>query len=125
VSLTAAQTETKCQYCETDVTLQQAEAQFSEVKNSKFGGTLLIAETAQEGGSYSEALNYYNKVIEQEPTFADAWLNKGICMVRTSKIGDLRIAEAISSWKAAIKFSKNPAAMKKRVATAINNGCVA
>ena len=121
VNLTAEKPETKCQYCETVVTLQQAEAQFNEVKNSKFGGTLLIAETAQEGGSYEEALNYYNKVIEQEPTFADAWLNKGICTVRTSKIGDLKIPEAISSWKAAIKFAKNPDAMKKRVALEINN----
>ena len=121
VNLTAGQDEAKCQYCETVVTLQQAEAQFNEVKTSKFGGTLLIAETAQEGGSYSEALNYYNKVIEQEPTFADAWLKKGICMVRTSKIGDLKIPEAISSWKAAIKFAKHPDAMKKRVATEINN----
>ncbi len=121
VNLTAGQTETKCQYCDTTVTVQQAEAQFEEVKTSRVGGTLLIAQTAQEGGSYSEALNYYNKVIEQQPDFAEAWLNKGICMVRTSKIGDLRIPEAISSWKAAIKFTKHPEAMKKRVATEINN----
>ena len=121
VNLAAGQDEINCTYCGTLVKRPEAEAQFNEVKNSKFGGTLLIAETAQEGGSYSEALNYYNKVIEQEPTFAGAWLNKGICMVRSSKIGDLKFAEAISSWKAAIKFAKNPDAMKKRVATEINN----
>lgn len=121
VNLTAGTTEAKCQYCDTLVTLQQAEAQLDEVKKSKVGGTLLIAQTAQEGGSYTEALTYYNKVIEQQPDFADAWLNKGNCMVRTSKIGDLKISEAISSWKAAIKFAKNTAAMKKRVATEINN----
>jgi len=121
VNLAAGQEEINCTYCGTLVTRPQAEAQFAEVKNSKFGGTLLIAETAQEGGSYEEALNYYNKVIEQQPDFADAWLNKGICTVRTSKIGDVKIPEAISSWKAAIKFAKNPVAMKKRVATEINN----
>ena len=121
VKLTAGQTDTKCHYCDSVVTLQQAEAEFSEVKQSKFAGALMIAETAQEGGSYAEAINYFNKVIEQEPTFADAWLNKGICLVRTSKIGDLKIPEAISSWKAAIKFAKNPDAMKKRVATEITD----
>jgi tetratricopeptide (TPR) repeat protein len=121
VNLAAGQDEINCTYCGTLVKRPEAEAQFAEVKNSKFGGTLLIAETAQEGGSYTEALNYYNKVIEQQPDFADAWLNKGICMVRTSKIGDLRIPEAISSWKAAIKFAKHPDAMKKRVALEINN----
>src|ERR1035437_4012314 len=121
VNLTAGQDEINCTYCGTLVKRPEAEAQFNEVKNSKFGGTLLIAETAQEGGSYAEALSYYNKVIEQQPDFADAWLNKGICMVRTSKIGDLKIPEAISSWKAAIKFAKHPDAMKKRVALEINN----
>ena len=121
VTLTAAQTDTKCHYCDSVVTLQQAEAQLSELKQSKFAGTLMIAETAQEGGDYAEAINYFNKVIEQEPSFADAWLNKGICMVRTSKIGDLKIPEAISSWKAAIKFAKTPEAMKKRVGLEINN----
>ena len=121
VNLAAGQDEINCTYCGTLVKRPEAEAQFAEVKNSKFGGTLLIAETAQEGGSYTEALNYYNKVIEQQPDFADAWLNKGTCTVRTSKIGDLKIPEAISSWKAAIKFAKNPDAMKKRVALEINN----
>ena len=121
VNLAAAKDEINCTYCGKLVKRQEAEAQFVEIKNSKFGGALLIAETAQEGGSYTEALNYYNKVIEQQPDFADAWLNKGTCMVRTSKIGDLKIPEAISSWKAAIKFAKNPEAMKKRVALEINN----
>ncbi len=121
VNLTAGQDEINCTYCGTLVKRPEAEAQFAEVKNSKFGGTLLIAETAQEGGSYAEALTYYNKVIEQQPDFAGAWLNKGICTVRTSKIGDLKIPEAISSWRAAIKFAKNPDAMKKRVALEINN----
>lgn len=121
MNLAADQTETKCKYCDSLVTPQQAEAQFSEVKNSKFGGTLLIAETSREGASYEEAIAFYNKVIEQEPTFAEAWLNKGICMLQTSKIGDLKTTEAISSWKAAIKFAKNPDAMKRRVAKEIES----
>lgn len=120
VKLTAGQTDTKCTYCDSVVTLQQAEAQAGEVKNSKFAGTLMIAETAQEGGSYAEAIHYYNKTIEQEPSFADAWLNKGICIVRTSQINNLKIPEAISSWRAAIKIAKNQDSMKKRVAKEIN-----
>ena len=119
VNLAAGQDEINCTYCGTLVKRPEAEAQFAEVKNSKFGGTLLIAETSREGGSYEEAIAYYNKVIEQDPTFADAWLNKGICMLWNSKIGDLKTTEAISSWKAAIKFAKHPEAMKKRVAKEI------
>ena len=120
VNLTAGQTETKCQYCDTPVTLQQAEAQFNEVKSSKMGGTLLIAQTAQEGENYDEAIAYYNKIIEQQPDFADAWLNKGICMVNTSTIGNLKIREAGMAWKNAVKFAKHQDAMKKRVSVEIN-----
>src|ERR1035437_497621 len=96
VNLAAGQDEIKCTYCGTLVKRPEAEAQFAEVKNCKFGGILLIAETSREGGSYEEAIAYYNKVIEQDPTFADAWLNKGICMLWNSKIGDLKTTEAIS-----------------------------
>ena len=119
--LAAEKNETECVYCGSVITKPEAEAQLEILKSSKFAGTLMIAETAQEGGSYEEALNYYNKVIEQDPYFGDAWLNKGICMVNTSKIGNLKIPEAISSWKAAIKFAKHPEAMKKRVALEIDN----
>jgi len=123
VNLTAEQTETKCQYCDTPVSIQQAEAQFSAIQGSKVAGTLLIAQTSQEGGSYEEALNYYNKCIEQDPTFAEAWLNKGICLIRNSKIGDLKTAEAISSWRASVKFAKHPEEIKKRISKEIV-GCV-
>jgi tetratricopeptide (TPR) repeat protein len=119
INLSAEQTEINCTYCQTLVRRPEAEAQFNELKISKYAGTLLIADTSREGGSYEEAVAFYNKIIEQEPTFADAWLNKGICMLQTSKIGDLKTTEAISSWKAAIKFAKHPDAMKKRVAKEI------
>lgn len=113
--------EAKCPYCDTVVTLQQAEAQYESIKHKGFSGTLLIAETAMEGGDYSEALGYFTKVIEQYPGFPDAWLNRGICLVRTSTMNNIKTTEAISAWKAAIKFASNPDAMKKRVALEINN----
>jgi len=100
--------------------MEEAEYQFNEVKNSKIGGTLLIAQTSQEGGNYDEAIAYYNKIIEQQPDNAEAWLNKGSCMISTSTIQDIKIAEAGTCWKTAIKFAKNPDAMKKRVSLEIN-----
>ena len=61
VNLTAGQDEINCTYCGTLVKRPEAEAQFAEVKNSKFGGTLLIAETSREGGSYEEAIAMFEK----------------------------------------------------------------
>jgi len=103
VNLTAGQTETKCQYCESIVMPQQAEAQFtqfSEVKKNKFGGALLLAEMAREAGNYKEALIYYNKVIEQQLDFPEAWLNKGLCLVRALlEPEDHEFTEFNKSWK--------------------------
>ena len=120
-NLLAEQNQINCTYCGSVVTRQEAEAKAEEKKGLKFAGTLLLAETSQEGGSYEEALTFWNEIIKQEPTFADAWLEKGNCMVQTSKIDNIKIPEALSSWKAAIKFAKNPEAMKKRVALEINS----
>ncbi|MEI6084444.1 MAG: hypothetical protein WCS70_09105 [Verrucomicrobiota bacterium] len=120
-NLTAEQNQINCTYCGSVVTRQEAEAKLEEQKGHKFAGTLLLAETAQEGGSYEEAMTFWNEIIKQEPAFADAWLYKGNCLIWTSTIGNLKFGEAISAWKAAIKFAKNQEAMKKRVGFEIAN----
>ncbi len=139
VNLAAGQEEISCAYCGTLVKRPEAEAQFaqfSEIKKNKFGGALLLAEIANEAGDDQKALKYYNKVVEQQMDFSEAWLNRGICLVRalyaewmnaedveklTVKKLNKSWAEAISSWKAAVRFAKDPAAMGKRLALEINN----
>ena len=137
VNLAAEQGEINCTYCGTLVQRPEAEAQFtqfSEVKKNKFGGALLLAEMAEEVGKYNEALNYYNKVIEQQPDFSEVWLKRGVCLVLAfidmSAFEEIipiykesinSWSQAISSWKTAIKFAKDAVAMKKRVALEINN----
>ena len=68
VNLAAGQDEINCTYCGTLVKRLEAKAQFAEVKKSKFGGTLMLAEIAQANGNYEEAANYYNRIIEQDLT---------------------------------------------------------
>ena len=111
---------TTCSFCCSSIERTKAEACFEEIQQSKVGGLLLLASIAQEGGSYKEAVEHYNKVIEQVPASPDAWLNKGICLVRTSTIGELKIEEAISCWKAALRFAKQPEFMTKRVEREVN-----
>ena len=122
-NLTAEQNEANCTYCGSVMTRQAAEAQFGAVNGSKIGGALMLAQTAQEGGNYAEAIAYWNKIIEQESTCAEAWLNKGLCVYHANNTltGDFKIGEATASWKAAIKCAANPEAMKKRVARISNN----
>ena len=59
--------------------------------------------------------------MEKDITNSDAWLGKGIAIVYTSKIGDIKTTEAIAYWKNAIKHAANTEAMGKRVAKEINS----
>lgn len=122
VNLTAGQTETKCQYCETIVTAQQAEAQFNEVKNSKGGGKLLLAQMSLKSGKCEDALRFFDKVIEEDEKSAEAWFGRGVCFIQmfVGEDKDSRdTSGAVSSLEAAILFSPNPQAMRKRAIEAI------
>jgi hypothetical protein len=128
VSLTAGQTETKCQYCDCVATLQQAEAQLSEVKNSKAGGALLIAKISLDHYDYAKAFTFYEKAIEQDEKCAEAWFGRGLCLANTedpdllaSGIRRIEGHKAISSWEMAVQFAANPEAMGRRAAQAVAN----
>jgi tetratricopeptide (TPR) repeat protein len=130
VNLTAGQSDTKCQYCESIVVAQQAVdqfAHFNEIKKTKYNGALLLAETAREAGNYKKALTHYSKVLEQGSTDAEVWLSMAACLIsmeedeRTDyKLAKKAWKEAVAAWKAALKIASNPGATKKRVATEIN-----
>lgn len=82
---------------------------------------MMMAETAIDATNWEEALQFYNQVLTKEITNSDAWLGKGIAIVYTSKIGDIKTTEAIAYWKNAIKHAENSEAMGKRVAKEINH----
>lgn len=109
-----------CSYCGSGLDLEPSQLNYQKQMQSSVGNLLTMAETAIEATNWEEALQYFNKVLENEVTNSDAWLGKGIAIVYTSKIGELKTTEAIAYWKNAIKHSSNPDAMGKRVATEIN-----
>lgn len=109
-----------CTYCGGGLDLEPSQSNYQKQMQSNVGNLLTMAETAIEATNWEEALQYFNKVLENEITNPDAWLGKGIAIVYTSKIGELKINEAIAYWKNALKNSSNPSAMGKRVATEIN-----
>lgn len=123
--------EVQCEYCKTLVKNEEATHEFEEFKKSPQGGLIMLADTAQKVGKFDEAINYYNRVIEMFPTFADVWLSKGVCLIEiprnTKLIAQLmletseenqhikRQLEAIECWNNALKYAKNAEAMKKRI----------
>jgi hypothetical protein len=110
-----------CSFCGSAIELQLSKDFYFETVKSEFGNFLMMAETAEEATNYEEATKYYNKILDQDTTYSDAWLGKANCMIYSSKIGDIKMKEALTYWKNAIKFAQNQEPMKLRVAKEINN----
>ena len=82
-----------------------------------------MADSSLEGGEDEEALNYYNKVLEEDTSYSAAWFGKGSALINTSKIGDIKMSGTITSFKNAVKYSKNKDDMKKAVANRLAELC--
>tara|TARA_B110000483_G_C18186400_1_gene539101 strand:- start:333 stop:1457 length:1125 start_codon:yes stop_codon:yes gene_type:complete len=113
--------DSSCAYCGEVVEIQKAAKNYTNAIKGEFGNFLLMAETAEEATNYNESTLYYNKILEKDTTYADAWLGKGNGQIYASKIGDIKMKEALTYWKNAIKFSENKLPMQSRVGKEINN----
>lgn len=110
-----------CNFCGSAIEVQQSKDYYKEIVKSEFGNFLMMAETAEEATNFEEAANYYNRILEKDTTYSDAWLGKGNCSIYSSKIGDIKMKEGLTYWKNAIKFAENQEPMKLRVGKEINN----
>lgn len=61
-----------------------------------------MARTAAMAGNQSEALTYFNRVLEIDPTIAEAWIGKGNAAAWQSTLADLRLNEAVVAFRHAI-----------------------
>jgi hypothetical protein len=109
-----------CEFCGNNIELETAESNYQSYLKGESGNLMSMAETAIEATNWEEALQFYNQVLTKDISNYDAWLGKGIAIVYTSKIGDIKTTEAIAYWKNAIKHAPNTEAMEKRVAKEIN-----
>jgi tetratricopeptide (TPR) repeat protein len=110
----------QCGYCGSAIEQEKAQENYNTSTKGEVGNLMMMADTAVDATNWEEAMRYYNKALEKDIANYDAWLGKGIAIVYTSKIGELKITEAIAYWKNALKHSTNQEAMGKRVAKEIN-----
>ena len=108
-----------CDFCGNIIELESASNNYKNSVQSESGNLMSMAETSLEASNYEEALTYFNRVLEKNFTNSDAWLGKGISIIHTSKIGDIKTNEGIAYLKNAIKNASNQEAMSKRVAKEI------
>ena len=109
----------ECQYCGNSLSTQNGEFEKQIIKINEHGNNFKLAEVAFEGCNYDEAINYYNKCLEIDPDFFEAWYKKGISILFTSTVGDFKFKNAISSLKQSITNSPNKEQFKKRLAAEV------
>lgn len=61
-----------------------------------------MARTAVEAGNVDEAIAYFNRVLEADPTVSEAWLGKGRAVARLSSLKHVRIRETATAFGHAI-----------------------
>ncbi|BBF68800.1 hypothetical protein SBA_ch1_10000 [Sphingomonas bisphenolicum] len=61
-----------------------------------------MAQTAELGANNAEALDYYNRVLEIDPTIADAWIGKGRAASWQSTLINFRVSEGLIAFRHAI-----------------------
>ena len=98
-----------CQNCGTKYTVEDArkmmiEGTVSIDYSSKIGTWMNLAKKALYAGNYQEAYDYANKILEQDPENAQAWMIKMKTTAGLSTNGNPRTAEVISSGKNVVLF---------------------
>ena len=86
-----------------------------------------LARTAALGGNQQEALNYFNGVLEIDPTMSDAWIGKGKAAAWQSTMANIRLGEGIIAFGHAIATSpdETKTAVTNEVVGEINSVVVA
>lgn len=61
-----------------------------------------MAKTAAIGGNNAEALSYFNRVLEIDPSISEAWMGKGKAAAWQSTLANMRLPEAMIAFNHAI-----------------------
>jgi tetratricopeptide (TPR) repeat protein len=69
---------------------------------SRIPNLLGMARTAVEAGNSDEAISYFNRVLEIDPTVSEAWLGKGQAVAGQSSLANVRLREMAVSFGHAI-----------------------
>lgn len=110
-----------CKYCGTAFVTEKAIKNYNTyiTNNNNFAGAninvvgadidnlIVLAKNAQDVGNYSEAKDYYSRILEMQPMNSDALLGKGVSALYSSKLEDIKSDELIGYVKKAIEAKKH------------------
>lgn len=115
-------TEKFCGECGTPLSSVGTTPTETRVADQKSVATLMgMAKTAELGSNNAEALEYYNRVLEIDPTIAEAWIGKGRSASWQSTLVNFRVAEGLIAFQHAISNAGEArAAISAQVTEEIN-----
>ncbi len=105
-----------CMYCDTVISVREAIDKKSHSLSGSIETWLVLARTAKNGGDNLEAIKYFNKILEVDSTNSEAWYGKAVCIYSTSTLLSIKINEAVSYMRNAVKYSNNDIALRKKAA---------
>jgi hypothetical protein len=70
--------------------------------NQNIANLMGMARSAQLAGNQEEALSYFNRVLEADPTLSEAWMGKGKAAAWQSSLANIRTAEGVVAFGHAI-----------------------
>lgn len=88
----------KCSHCGVEIVVRQAVGLLRE----NLDNLLQLAESARAAGNNTEAIAYFNRVLERDPDNAKAWFGKGACTGWSSTLANFRFQEMIVAFNQAI-----------------------
>jgi hypothetical protein len=65
----------------------------------------ILAKNALDGGDGQEALTYYNKILELDPSTVDAWAGKCTAQAFLGTLDSPEVSTMLSAAKSAVRFS--------------------
>lgn len=104
----------QCNYCGSAIISNQEIQKRIDQLNSN-GNLFRLAEVAFEGGDFEEAIVYYNKCLEIDTDFFEAWFKKGLAIINTSTVGNFKSSQAIASLKQSILFAPSKKYFQRRL----------
>jgi len=108
----------ECPYCGTDIQIRD----FSQSKIN-IPNILSLAKSALEAKNYSEAYNYYTKILEANSNISEAWLGKGKVVLVNSASDINKLSEMIIYFKKCIECSspENKEKFENEIINSVNS----
>lgn len=113
-----------CVFCGSVVEKPKPSTNLSKESEDQIANFLILAKNAMKSNNLTEAIIYYNKILEINPSVSDAWYGKAYCSGWSTNLANIKISEMLIGFKKALEYARadQKEIMKNNISSSIN-GC--